>query len=549
MIWSAYRKIQNMRYPVKRESHVHGTGALSVLTFVIALVAPNHAFSLQNLPDINVGKNSKKKIIERRLSGSASGATGNTGQRGDGASSPSSAGFSNWSATLPDGKPAFVEKFQLPNSVSSITRQKIEEKINVIDSEDAVRYMPSLAVRKRYNGDTQAPLMTRTWGYNSPARSLVYVDDLLISNLISNETLTGAPRWGLVTPEEIERVDFLYGPYSAQYAGNSMGGVLQYTTRMPDKLTVSARNNTAVQDFSLYGTNRGFTTNVANFYLGDRINDFAWSLAGNWLHGSQIPQYYVTELPNNLYPYPGAYYAVNRFGLPATVVGTAGALTNDQVTGKFRATYDITKNIKASYTLGLWTNDGTSIPQNFTTPGNIPYFGRQPLPTPPWLGPSALLTFGSGYYRVQEKMLTNAGSVKSNSGGVFDFELSASNFSILQFDQVSPFSGAYPYGGYTSTGRDLRFGGTYWTLLDLKGIVRPDHEAFKDHNISFGLHGDQVHANNPVYMTASWPSGMGSAYGVPASISSGTTRTQALWFQDAWKFEENSKFTVGVDFH
>ena len=38
---------------------------------------------------------------------------------------------------------------------------------------------------------------------------------------------------------------------------------------------------------------------------------------------------------------------------------------------------------------------------------------------------------------------------------------------------------------------------------------------------------------------------MASSYGVAASIGSGTTRTQALWAQDAWKIPPEFKFTVG----
>ena len=151
-------------------------------------------------------------------------------------------------------KPAFVQKFQLPNTVSSVTRQEIEDKVNIIDTEDAVKYMPSLFVRKRNNGDTQPVLATRTWGVNSSARSLVYADDLLLTALIGNDNSIGAPRWGLVAPEEIERIDFLYGPFSAQYPGNSMGGVLQITTRMPEKLEMTAKETESLQDFSLYGT-------------------------------------------------------------------------------------------------------------------------------------------------------------------------------------------------------------------------------------------------------------------------------------------------------
>ncbi len=125
---------------------------------------------------------------------------------GNGAPPPPSAPVnapapSTWSPTLANGEPAFVERFQLPNTVSSVTREDIEEKVNIIDTEDALRYTPSLFLRKRNNGDNQAVLATRTWGVNSSARSLVYADDLLLTALIGNDNSSGAPRWGLVSPE------------------------------------------------------------------------------------------------------------------------------------------------------------------------------------------------------------------------------------------------------------------------------------------------------------------------------------------------------------
>jgi hypothetical protein len=60
----------------------------------------------------------------------------------------------------------------------------------------------------------------------------VYADGILLSNYLGNSA-TNAPRWGLVTPEEIERVDVMYGPFSAAYPGNSVGAVIDYVTRMP----------------------------------------------------------------------------------------------------------------------------------------------------------------------------------------------------------------------------------------------------------------------------------------------------------------------------
>src|SRR4051812_24852926 len=46
---------------------------------------------------------------------------------------------------------------------------------NVVNVEDSLRYLPSLLVRKRHVGDTQAPLATRTSGVGASARSLIYV--------------------------------------------------------------------------------------------------------------------------------------------------------------------------------------------------------------------------------------------------------------------------------------------------------------------------------------------------------------------------------------
>jgi iron complex outermembrane receptor protein len=450
---------------------------------------------------------------------------------------------SRWSPTLPNGKPAFVEKWQLPNTVASVTRKDIREKINIIDTEDAVRYMPSLFVRKRNNGDTQAVLQTRTWGVSSSARSLVYADDLLLTALIGNDNTIGAPRWGLVAPEEIERVDFLYGPFAAQYPGNSLGGVLKITTRMPEKLEITAKQTVAVQDFSLWGTNKALPTETTAFTIGDKVGDLSWFVVGNFMNNSAQPLTYVTAGNSNLYGYPGAHFATTKFGAPNTVLGSTGNLENQQVTGKLKLAYDFSPVVRATYTLGLWSNDGISIPENYLVSGHGPFFGN--LKGSGAIGTSALQSFGSGYYRIQEKLLVNSGAVKSNTGGFFDWEISASNFTYLQSDQRAPYSGAAPFGGYTATGRDTRYNGTYWTLFDLKGIIRP--EGFlAEHDISFGLHGDQFHLNNPTWLTTDWFSGMASSYGVAASIGQGTTRTQALWFQDAFKLRPNLKLTVGI---
>src|SRR6476469_7899595 len=128
----------------------------------------------------------------------------------------------------------------VPNAKESVTARRLRETTNVRNSEDALRYFPSLFVRKRHIGDTQAPLATRTSGVGASARSLIYADGVLLSALIGNNNNFASPRWGMVSPEEIDRVDVLYGPFSAAYPGNSIGAVVNITTRMPEKLEASA---------------------------------------------------------------------------------------------------------------------------------------------------------------------------------------------------------------------------------------------------------------------------------------------------------------------
>jgi iron complex outermembrane recepter protein len=192
------------------------------------------------------------------------------------AAAPPAAPAQGSAGGLGNGVPPVVAKFQLPQESFSITAKEIEQTINLKDPEDAVKYMPSLFVRKRNDGDNQAVLATRTWGLNSSARSLIYLDDLLISALIGNNNSGAAPKWNLVPPEAIARVDFLDGPYAAAYPGNSIGGVLLITTKMPDKFEATLKETVSVQPWQQYGTHNTYSSNQTSMSVGDRYGDFAW---------------------------------------------------------------------------------------------------------------------------------------------------------------------------------------------------------------------------------------------------------------------------------
>ena len=262
------------------------------------------------------------------------------------------------------GTPPIKQKYQLPQTSASITAAEIEQKINVVDTEDAVKYLPSLFVRKRNNGDTQPVLATRTSGLGASARSLVYADDILLSALIANNNTIGAPRWGLVAPEEIKRIDFLYGPFSAAYPGNSAGGVLLITTRMPEKFEMTAKQTEAFQTFDRYNTKGTFRTDQTSVSVGDRKDNFSYFLSGNFQNSFSQPLAWVTTRRRGSQRIPagttGAIPALNRTGGVAPVVGAGGLLHTEMANVKGKFAWDITPLVKATYTIGYWSNDARS---------------------------------------------------------------------------------------------------------------------------------------------------------------------------------------------
>ncbi len=92
--------------------------------------------------------------------------------------------------TVTGGRPTSLPT-QIPTTIEGVTREEIETRINATDSEDALKYLPSLLVRKRYIGDyNHAILSTRASGTGNSARSAVYADGILLSNYLGNGSPT-----------------------------------------------------------------------------------------------------------------------------------------------------------------------------------------------------------------------------------------------------------------------------------------------------------------------------------------------------------------------
>src|SRR3984957_8098756 len=430
------------------------------------------------------------------------------------------------------GTPPIKQRFQLPQEAFSITSKQIDETINLRDPEDAVKYMPSLFVRKRNDGDNQAVLATRTWGLSSSARTLIYFDDLLISALIGNNNQGASQHWNLVSPESIGPIDFLNGPYSAAYPGNSIGGVLLITSKMPDRPFAVAKETVSIMPWDQYGTKDTYVTSQTSAAAGDRKGPVSWIVSANYLDSYQQPLTYTT---NGSAPAgtTGTISALNKLGQVADVLGTGTLAHSQQTSGNIRVAYDVTPLVQATYSFGIWNNIQTSNPQTYltSTATGAPTFG-------------GVSGFASNKYTWDQTHMSNAVSLKSDTKGTYDFDFSASSYNYLQDIMLNPFTVAASGIGFTENGKITRNDGTNWQNTDAKGIWRPfGYDGPQE--ISFGIHGDRYQLENPVFASSVWTTTSATGTGQLYSDSIGETRTGAVWVQDAWKIQPNLKLTLG----
>ena len=429
-----------------------------------------------------------------------------------------------------------VDKFALPQTRASIGRTQIEDTVNAVDAEDTLKYLPSVFLRKRNNGDTQAVLATRTWGPNSSARSLVYVDDVPISALIANDNNNGAPRWGMVAPESIQGVDMLYGPFAAEYPGNALGGVVLITTRQPEKLEATLKQTEAVQTYGFYKTKDTYLTHNTAATVGDRIGRFGWFLGVNHVDSHSQPLGFVTNGATANPPgTTGTIQALNKTGQQTNVVGASGLLHTvmNQVTAKVGC--DLTDTLRASYSLGFWSNQGDSSVETYLTDAaGRPTYGN-------------VSGFGTSTYQLEAQHLMHAATLKSDSKGIWDGELVVTRYDYLTEIQRSSAGIINNTTTVRTNGNIARRDGTNWTTVDAKGIWRPTGIE-GTHEASFGAHGDRYVLNAPGYTTPDWEDAGFTGAGTPVTLSAGKTRTAALWTQDAWRLAPRWKLTLGVRF-
>ncbi|MFC3173090.1 TonB-dependent receptor [Novosphingobium bradum] len=421
-----------------------------------------------------------------------------------------------------------------PATTATVTAATITEQVNAASVEDTLKYAPSLIIRKRHVGDNFAPIATRTSGLGASARSLIYADGVLLSAFLGNNNGNGSPRWTLVTPEEIERVDVTYGPFSAAQPGNSIGTTVTITTRSPDRLEASARLLLNVQDYSLYGTARSLPTRQYAASIGDRFGPLALFAAFTRTDAKSQPISIVTV---NGAANPGAttggFADTSRTGAAIRVVGAGGLEHHVQQTAKLKAALDLGP-ARLSYLLGLWTDD---------TNGDVESYLRTAAGAPSYLtAASSTSGFNSSLYTRDARHTAQALTLEGSTPR-FDWHLVGTSYHYDHDLQNNPAAAnALPAAFAGGAGTIQRQDGTGWVTLDAKAAFRPHGDD--SHVISLGAHANRVTLNAVTWNATNWRDD--ATQGAAASHSRGRTRTLALWAQDQVALTPALTLTLGA---
>jgi iron complex outermembrane receptor protein len=451
------------------------------------------------------------------------------------------------SVTISGGRPSSLPT-QIPTTMEGISGEQVEQAINAFDSEDALKYLPSLNVRKRYPGDyDHAVLASRASGTGNSARSLVYADGILLSNLLGNGA-TFTPRWGMVSPEEIERVDVLYGPFSAAYPGNSAGAVVEYQTRMPSQLEAHAKLSAFGQRFKLYDTDARFKGAQGSASVGKRQGAWSWWVDVSRLDTNSQPIGFATKLVSTGVvstkglPVTGAIAGQNPANKDWLIIGATSQAHTVQDHAKAKLAFDIEPTLRASYTLGWWQNEAVRSAQSYL---------RDAAGAPVYRGDAdnAINIAGKRFDLKAADLAPSAGSLehvmqgfslKRHAHGEWDWDVAVSRYDYTR-DKVRTPTVPVPDAVTNGQGNVTDMGGSGWDTLAAKGVWRPNPQ----HIVDLGAQRDSAHLRTLVYKTPDWIHG-GS--GDLVSTFDGDTRLQSLFAQDSWRFIPAWKATLGVRF-
>lgn len=415
--------------------------------------------------------------------------------------------------------------------------------INASTIDDFIKYEPSLIVRRRYIGDPNGTLGIRGSNMFQTTRSMVFADGLPLHYLLQSR-YSGAPRWSLVSPDETESVEVIYGPFSAEYGGNAMGGVVNIKTKLPTEQVFHVDAGIFSQDFEYMGADDTYTGHKEFISYGDRFDNLSVYLFHNRLENDSQPQSFrYSKLTGT----PGAEPIVTGGINDTDAVGDSAMYYGNS--GKEEVLTNLTK-LKFGYEFGNWQSRLTIAyeDRDRETDSQENYL-LDSSGNPIWNGDvifnGELYTINGRNFAISEQnretILIGAGLEGDIGESGWQLSTDISYFDVLEDETLS--SNRNPDDpAFDGSGRVSEFDDTGWKTFDIK--ARTNHFLHRK-NMRFvsGYHFDHYSLNIHSYNSADYAKGVKTSQ---RSSTGGETKLHAVFGQWGWDFIPQWDLALGA---
>jgi len=428
---------------------------------------------------------------------------------------------------------------RVPAVVESITKEDIAKR-NVVGTEDIFKYLPGLYVRKLYPGGSRPLSIRGTHPFT--ARTLVLADEMMLSDFLGTG---GNIRWDMVAPEEIERVDVIYGPYSALYSGNALGGVAFITTKLPEKREISANTSYMYHNFREYKSDYDLDGYTAHLSYGDKFGKFRIFGLFDRMENEAQPISFFAKLKKDGSapvgnPVSGWDYDLDPENQERYILGSFGPRKITDNLFKFKVAYDINSYTQARIDLGYLRSD-TEVDEPETylidSSGNRVYSGNVDIN-----GRKYNIAASQFYYQeqTQDNYIYAVSFKREPEDGVKTWA-AASFYNIpKELTQQSTTAPPTSKHGGPGTVTDTDSG---WYTFDFKSSYRPSRlPALANHTLTGGYHYDRYFTDSEKWNASDWKHDIRTTL---SEGSEGKTGTHAVFLQDEWDLTDKWMLYLG----
>jgi iron complex outermembrane receptor protein len=382
--------------------------------------------------------------------------------------------------------------------------------VNAQNVEDLIKYAPDFFVRKRYGGDSNGVPGFRGTHSTQSARTLVMVDGFTVSNFLGN-SFAFSPKWGVVGPGEVAQADIVYGPYSARYSGNAMGGLINITTRSPEKTEAFATVQVLAQPYDQYATRDTYWGWSGEAGFGFRQKDGPWSLrvSGRHFRNDGHPMsFYGGAVPAGasgavIDPEQGIPGAPGNAAFPVVAAQSPAAITQDQA--KLRVGYDDgVSGVTGELLVAYWHNlDSQTAPDCYLRDAS-----------------QAVLCPASAIWSrtIRDELLAGL-KVAAPLSDAIAVQANLSTYQILRSDGFT--SASWADGADNGEGTLAQQGPTYWWTGEL--ALTADVRGAQ---LAAGAGGNLYSTDLTNYAVPQWRSDAGKVF---ATRTFGSTRNLSAW--------------------